>query len=478
MLLPATNVDDAFKSCNPVESLAADDSRYVDFSAARGDEGMAASLCRRRIERSDVPLVQLLAGHRGCGKSTELRQLKQALINSGFVVALVDAETDIDIEDTEPVDVLLSFIRGLEDSLREQKIKLDQKSLESLHKWFAETIVEKTDRTSFELEVKSEAKLKGGIPIFASLMTKLTGMIKRGTESKTTIRQKLEPRLSQLLDRGALLFQKARDEVRKRGKRDLVLIVDGLDRISLKKDKPNGLTSHEWLFIERGELFKGFGCHTVLTVPISLMFSARSANLSAVFPDRQVLPMIKINQRNGARYEEGRTLLETALSKRVDLKQVFEQGVTELLIESSGGHPRQLMMLVRYAIDFVDANPVTMKAAKQAVRKLMLDYDRSVPRDHWPLLAEVASTKTVQNDEHHQLMLYNLSVLEYQNDARWCDVNPSVRDLPQFIKAASPQTKKVAEPKKVTRPKKKKAARRKKAAKPTKKATDKKARGK
>ena len=457
MPLPETTVDGAFKTCNPVESLAADDPRYVDFSAARGDDGMAASLCRRRIERSDVPLVQLLAGHRGCGKSTELRQLQQALINSGFVVALVDAETDIDIEDTEPVDILLSFIRGLEDSLREQKIKLDQKTLDSLHKWFAETVVEETDRASFELEVKSEAELKGGIPFFASLMTKLTGMIKRGTDSKTTVRQKLEPRLSQLLDRGALLFQKARDKVRKQGKRDLVLIVDGLDRISLK-EKPNGLTSHEWLFIERGELFKGFGCHIVLTVPISLMFSARSANLSAVFPDHQVLPMIKINNRDGSRFGQGRALLQTALSKRVDL-----------LIETSGGHPRQLLLLVRYAIDFVDENPVTMKAAKQAVRKLMHDYDRSVPRDHWPLLAEVARTKAVQNDGDHQLMLYNLSVLEYQNDARWCDVNSSVRGLPQFVTAAGPKKKKSA-----TR---KKAARRKKAAKPAKAARRKKASG-
>jgi hypothetical protein len=104
-----------------------------------------------------------------------------------------------------------------------------------------------------------------------------------------------------------------------------------------------------------------------------------------------------------------------------------------------------------------------MKAAEQAVRKLMHDYDRSVPRDHWPLLAEVARTKAVQNDADHQLMLYNLSVLEYQNDARWCDVNPSVRDLPQFVKAAGPL--------------KKKPARRKKAAKPKKAASRKKTRG-
>ena len=42
----------------------------------------------------------------------------------------------------------------------------------------------------------------------------------------------------------------------------------------------------------------------------------------------------------------------------------------------------------------------------------------------------------VENDVDHQLMLYNLSVLEYLNGPPpWYDVHPAVRRLPKFQEA-------------------------------------------
>ncbi len=434
MSYPATTIEAAFRACNPAENLGPDDLRYVDFSAARGEGGTTTSLCRRSIEMSDTPLVQLLAGHRGCGKSTELRQLQQSLVNSGFLVALIDAELDLDLEDTESPDLLLAFIRGLEAALREQDVSLPANDLKSFEDWFTEVTVEKSERTQFDAEVRSEAEMKGGIPFFASLLAKVTGTIKRGTDSKVMYRQKLEPRLTQLVDRGAFLFRKARQAVQATGKKDLVLIVDGLDRIALK-DKGHGRSSHEMLFIDHGDLLKGFGCHIVLTVPISLMFSKQAANLLQVFSDRHVLPMIKVADRDGQPWPEGRELLRTAIRTRVDSVSLFEAGVEDRLIEACGGHPRQLMLLLRYALLVVDEAPVTLNAVDRAIHDLRNDYDRSVPSEHWPLLAKVARKHEVQNDADHQLMLYNLSVLEYQNSHRWCDVNPVIRELRQFVEA-------------------------------------------
>ena len=48
------------------------------------------------------------------------------------------------------------------------------------------------------------------------------------------------------------------------------------------------------------------------------------------------------------------------------------------------------------------------------------------------LLAKVAKNKQVRNDTAHQAMLYNVSVLEYLNGDRWCDVHPAVKELGEF----------------------------------------------
>ena len=430
--LPATNLTDAFNACDPARPLDADDPRWVDLEAGRGDEGSAVAQCRRRILRSDTALVQLLAGHRGSGKSTELRRLQRSLEREGYFVAYFEVDADLDLEDTEPPDILLAFIRNLEAALRDKGLKLDSKLLEDFLLWFGEVVFEKNTLTAIEGEVRSEVALGAEVPLFGKLLARLTGQVKTGTESKKNVRQKLDPQLSHLLDRGRLLVTAARTAVRKAGHKNLVVIVDNLDRIALK-DRGDGRTSHEVLFIERGELLKGFGCHTVVTVPISLLFSPKLANLSAIFPDRHVLPMVKIAEHMSRRpWPPGRELLERILRERLDLDNLFEDGVGDALISSSGGHPRLLMTLVRYALDFVDDPPVTRDAAHKAMRRLVNDYDRSIPESHWPLLARVHRDQAVLNDDAHQLMLFNLSVLEYQNQDRWCDVQPAIVGLPQF----------------------------------------------
>ncbi len=429
---PATDLTEAFNVCDPAQPLDAGDERYVDLEPGRGDEGSAVAQCKKRILRSRSPLVQLLAGHRGCGKSTELRRLQKQLEAEGYFVAYFEVDSDLDLEDTEPTDILLAFVRNLEQAVREAGFSISGKLLDEFLLWFGDVVLEKTDRRQIEAEVRSEVGIGAEVPLFAKLMARFTGQVKTGTESKKHVRQQLDPQVSQLVHRGHLLVSAARTAAQEKGHKDLAVIVDNLDRIALK-DRGDSRTSHEVLFIERGELLKGFGCHTVLTVPISLLFSAKQANLSAIFPDRHVLPMVKIAARSSREpWATGRELVADLLRQRLDLGTLFEDGVVEKLISSSGGHPRLLMTLVRYALDFVDDPPITTTAAQKAFKRLVNDYGRSIPEDHWPLLASVSKDQAVKNDEQHQLMLFNLSVLEYQNEDRWCDVQPAIRELPQF----------------------------------------------
>ncbi|HBL32062.1 MAG TPA: hypothetical protein DD490_35005 [Acidobacteria bacterium] len=431
---PAKTLEGAFNACDPTRPLEADDDRYVDLAIGRGSDGDAVQQCGLQILWSERPLVQLFAGHRGCGKSTELRRLQKDLESKGYFVAYIDAETDLDLEDTEPTDILLSLIRGLDAALRDAEIEVSEKLLADFGDWFAEVVEESTHKRALEAELRTEAELSANL-LFAKLLSKLTGQIKTGVESKKLIRQRLDPQLSQLLSRGRRFVEEARLQIQKKKGKDLVLIVDSLDRIALKELK-DGRTSHEVLFIERGNLLKEMGCHLVVTVPLSLLHSAKASHLATIFPDHYILPMVKIAER-GTRtpWRPGQELLKELLRQRLVLEEVLEKAALDRLIHASGGHPRFLMILVRYALTAAGRLPVPFDAAEKAVQRLVRDFDRSIPDEHWPLLVQVHRNQTAKNDADHQLMLFSLSVLEYQNTERWCDVHPAVRETRAFREA-------------------------------------------
>lgn len=435
MDFPTKTLKDAFSACDPAQALPAGDPRYVDLSAARGDEQDAVTQIGRRISWAEEHcIVQTLAGHRGCGKSTELRRLKRDLEGEGFFVVYVEVDRDVDLEDPGVPDVLLSLLRQLEVASRDAGYSINARLLKSLEEWFAETISTHEAYKEIAGEISSEAQASGGIPLLARLTARVSGILKTGTTSKEEVRQILDRRISQLLERVRLLSTAIRTAVQKAGKLDLVLIVDNLDRIALK-DLGDGRSSHEVLFIERGEILKQVGCHTVFTVPISLLYSAKHANFKAVFPESHVLPMVKVEALEGEPWKPGLDLLRELMSHRLDLGTLFAPEAIELLISKSGGVPRDLMRMIRASITMVEEPPVPVEAAERAVRQLQNDYDRSIPSEHWPLLARVHRDKRIENDADHQLMLFNLSVLEYQNERRWCDVHPTIREIPRLRQA-------------------------------------------
>jgi len=83
---PATTLREAFQATNPQQSLASGDPYYVDLTPARNS---LATVCMKQTidncgEGQYSPIA--LSGHRGSGKSTELRQLEQAVGSSCFML--------------------------------------------------------------------------------------------------------------------------------------------------------------------------------------------------------------------------------------------------------------------------------------------------------------------------------------------------------------------------------------------------------
>jgi hypothetical protein len=149
------------------------------------------------------------------------------------------------------------------------------------------------------------------------------------------------------------------------------------------------------------------------------------------FPNVEVLPNIKTQERDGTPFEPGLETTEHIVTKRLEAGLIEDDALDELARLSSGV-PRQLVVLVRQACfdalkeghDVIDTAAV-QTAANQQQREYEVLLDRS-QRD---LLREVHATKNINNDEAHRALLHNLSVLQYRNDEVWYDVHPIVLPL-------------------------------------------------
>jgi hypothetical protein len=105
---PAENILEVYQACHPETPLEPDDPRYVDLREVRGGRNLARVVYRRIASTEHPDYHQhLITGHRGCGKSTELRQIKGALEDQNLFCVYFDVEEILDVQDIEYLDVLL-----------------------------------------------------------------------------------------------------------------------------------------------------------------------------------------------------------------------------------------------------------------------------------------------------------------------------------------------------------------------------------
>ena len=440
--IPAANLKDAYNAVL-LDPLPSGDRRWVDCSPARGGNDIV-ELLALRIEGSSRSTAQLISGHRGCGKSTELLRLASRLEKEKFLVVYFAADDDIDMGDLVYTDLLLSIIKRLERTLSEKGIQIDERLSRGITMWFAKEVYGWTEETAVEANLKTDFELglnaPSVLPLIAKLLARITGQIKTGQQIRKDIRLSLDPQIFQLIERINEFIQAALPQIKTKGYRDLVLIIDNLDRIVLRElDEKTGMTTHDALYLVHAEQLKALDAHMIYTVPISMFYSIKATQLAGAFPNYEILPMIKIAEEDGSPCQEGIELLSRVAEKRIDVGSLFEEGVVEYLAQKSGGMLRDFIRLLGYTVELAQAGggciPIGEKVAERAFRRLINEYGRMVPDEHFPLLAKVAKNKQVRNDTAHQAMLYNLSVLEYMNGDRWCDVHPAVRELTEFKNA-------------------------------------------
>ncbi len=427
-MAPATTLREAFQATNPQQSLPSGDPYYVDFTRARNSR--ATDYLRRMIENCGEGQHSPIAfsGHRGSGKSTELRRLGHALGSSCFMLYL-DIVDFLDPLDVDYTDLFLLVCRQLVECLTKNNISISENLLQEVEKWF--TDVTKESEKSLELSggIGVEAKAGAELPLVARFLGALTASMKAGSKRKETTRQELDRYFSALSSNTNVLLTEASRALRDAGKHyQLLIVFDNLDRLPSKKS--------EDLFFVHGSQLQEMACHAVYTVSIDTYYSRR--HLANIFPNRHMLPNVKVRtgKLNPEPYQPGVDALLQVIEKRLNVATLMDPPeLARGFVQRSGGSIRQLIRLLREAVLSAQARnreSIDQEALDDAGRAIQQDYERMLEPPDYKLLAHTWATKSIEKGEAYMQLLSNLAILEYNGNELWYDVNPLIEFIDAF----------------------------------------------
>ncbi|GBE91985.1 P-loop NTPase fold protein [Nostoc cycadae] len=381
------------------------------------------------LEMEDDPAKFLLAGHRGGGKTTELRRLEQKLADK-YTVVWIDTQTSLDRYNIGYAEVVvligLQIAQAIQSNWLFKKDKLLDALLDSLK--------------SVVYEDKGSHTEGLGVPEF---IEKAGIILKRGLTREVTKTLNVRPVLSQIITRVNNIIKAAEKEQEQK----LLIVVDGLDR----HDQVTALEMFS------SPLLIELNCHIIYAIPISLRYSPSfrqpmeafqkclDLNNPPVFEsDANLCPTSEPDQK-------GREILINVINKRLDTlgdshKGLFNPNALELICEKSGGVMRDLVRLARTACEIGlrnNLNFVDLSTAKEAVREVRREYNLS--DYHYPELDLIHRTGKLTTKTHSlpnkgefiicDELLQNKLVLGYYNSMQesWFDINPIlIEDLERW----------------------------------------------
>ncbi|HIK28154.1 MAG: KAP family NTPase [Oscillatoriaceae bacterium SKW80] len=441
-----------FRACNPSMTLNCgneeDRKYYIDFSSVRGSNIIRELGRTITLLAGDDPSCQLFTGHIGCGKSTELFRLKAELEEKGFHVVYFESSKDLDMADVDITDILLAIARQVSESLEKIKVYTQPRGFSALLKGAAEIL-------QSPIQLEGEAGIPGlgsitvgegelGISLTGGI-GKITAKTKDSPKLRSQLRQYLEPRTNTILEAiNKELLIPASEQLKRIGKKGLVVIVDNLDRID-STPKGAGRTQPEYLFVERGEQLTKLHCHVIYTIPLALIFSNELGRLTSRFGVKpKVLPMVPVRERDGRYCVKGMALLRQMVLARAfpdlspqqrlqEIEQVFDSVETlDRLCQVSGGHVRNLLGLLYSCLQQEDP-PLSRNCVENVIREYRDDLIAALADDEWELLFQALQQQSVIGDENYQILLRSMFLFEYRDEnGRWFWINPALAEAEKF----------------------------------------------
>ncbi len=437
------------------EPLPADDNiRYVDLTKVRGGSNISRKLLQRIRNASARGNAShhLVMGHTKCGKTTELNRTVRLLEEEGYVTVFFDV-AEAATRTFEYTTVLLIMAGQIVEQLAKRKprgIKIKGTSAEQLVEFLREREVTSGGHISGEATGKVEGK--------TSLLTRLLGELgvgfelRGGFQRSRDITVKIEADTHGFLDAIKTLVRDANERVISAGYKGLVVVCDGCDKLAITATDENG-NSYDLqraMFVDHAEDLCDVPCHVIYTVPISI-----PVNFGDLWEQGVVfVPAVPVSEMPGLddnHAVEGRRLLKEVISRRLEQQQTTVQelfsdsSLLNNLIDVSGGHISDLLLLVREAVleaQTDEEEQLTDLHIGRSILSRALEYTRLIEPRYLQTLVTIDEYKTApSNSDEYRDLIFKRLALEYVCGSRnYVALHPLVAASDTYRRLRNPQS--------------------------------------
>lgn len=367
---------------------------------------------RRLRESLLAPFLEppkfFFSGHRGTGKSTELRRLAaDPEIRAKYYPIHFTIRDEADINNLDFKDVLLAIGGRMYRLYKSAGGRLPQQLEKELESWRGRIVEEihRADRLA-SLEVE------GGLDAFFA-----TAGLKMKLEPSTRhlLRQVIERNVTGLIR----VINDISNAILAREKRTPLVLIDDLD-------KPDLSVAREIFYGHRETMLQPL-CAVVYTVSSPLFYSAEFAAIR----DRAVfLPNVKLHAQGGkGKDKQGYETMREFVRRRMNPDLITPRALDEA-VRISGGVFSEMARVVRAAIQ--RARPtgrIETEHVRAAEAEIRGEYRRILTREQRDLLRRLHDRQCLDEPDKIAPLLQILAVLEYSNGEPWCDIHPALEPL-------------------------------------------------
>lgn len=394
---------------------------YVNLDEVRGKEFRDGVFFSLAVEEEHLAyptsdyLKIICSGHRGCGKTTELKRLQRELNHPNrYFSIFLSIEEEMEFGAFHPEDIFVWIILKLVGAIQEYDIPTSKRDFNDLaRQLLSDKAIEQELKNSFETELGSEGE--AGIDFFGWLKLKAVAkaVFASHNETSTKIREEVRRNTLAIILKINAALATMRPAIQEAGLgQDILFIIDGSEKLKFEV--------YEYLFIQNANLLRTLAVNMIIAVPIDSYYKIESAS-SLNFPNRFIVPMIKLAEPDS----EANKCFKEVIERRINVGTFLAEGVLDECVRCSGGCMRQLLIIVNAVIRKALGQRASLETAKKAIYSLGSEMNQLLTSQHVEALGKGLNTLKL-GDAEVRAMLFQLVLLKYNGHV---ELNPLLEEF-------------------------------------------------